>query len=87
MWEPSGVIPSTSPLNDALDALADKFGENPPADDVYETFHSWVESTGKGLYPHQDEALLAALDDNGLPFSFFMEDIQRGDKCGEDRNI
>src|SRR5699024_10302886 len=34
--------------------------------DVYEAFHSWVESTGKGLYPHQDEALLAALDGDHL---------------------
>ncbi|WP_211331515.1 DEAD/DEAH box helicase [Flaviflexus salsibiostraticola] len=57
---------TSSPLNDALDILADRFGEEPPADDVYDAFHAWVESTGKGLYPHQDEALLAALDGDHL---------------------
>lgn len=66
MWQSGGVIASSSPLNDALDLLADKFGDHPPADDVYEAFHSWVESTGMGLYPHQDEALLASLDGDHL---------------------
>ena len=60
------MIPSSAPLNDALDVLADRFGDDPPADDVYEAFHAWVESTGKGLYPHQDESLLAALEGDHL---------------------
>lgn len=66
MWHSEGVIESRAPLNDALDDLADRFGDNPPADDVYDAFHAWVESTGKGLYPHQDEALLAALEGDHL---------------------
>ncbi|MGO1623068.1 DEAD/DEAH box helicase [Flaviflexus sp.] len=66
MWQSDGVTASPAPLNDALDELADRFGENPPADDVYGAFHAWVESTGKDLYPHQDEALMAALDGDHL---------------------
>lgn len=62
MWHPERVTESLSPLNDALDLLADKFGENPPADEVYDAFVNWVHSTGKDLYPHQEESLLAALD-------------------------
>lgn len=66
MWQSEDVTASPAPLNDALDLLADRFGEEPPADDVYEAFMGWVESTGRSLYPHQEEALLAALDGDHL---------------------
>ncbi|MDY5129085.1 DUF3516 domain-containing protein [Actinotignum urinale] len=49
-------------LNVALDRLEDRFGLQAPEDALYEAFTSWAESTGRPLYPHQDEALLAALD-------------------------
>ncbi|QRV02595.1 DUF3516 domain-containing protein [Arcanobacterium phocisimile] len=45
-------------LNIALDALEDAHGLTPSPEDMYEAFSSWVTSTGKQMYPHQDEALL-----------------------------
>lgn len=45
-------------LNVALDALEDAYGISPSDEAIYDAFASWVESTGKHMYPHQDEALL-----------------------------
>lgn len=45
-------------LNVALDALEDTYGISPSDEAIYDAFASWVESTGKQMYPHQDEALL-----------------------------
>lgn len=50
-------------LNVALDLLEDKYGLNPPDDALYEAFTQWADGTGRPLYPHQEEALLAAIDD------------------------
>ena len=49
-------------LNVALDRLEDEYGFNPPDDAVYEAFKNWAEGTGRPLYPHQEEALLACLE-------------------------
>ena len=49
------------PLNVALDRLEDAFGLNPPPEAIHDAFVEWVESTGKSMYPHQAEALLAAV--------------------------
>ncbi|SDU82699.1 DEAD/DEAH box helicase [Arcanobacterium phocae] len=45
-------------LNLALDALEDAHGLSPAPEDIYDAFSAWVSSTGKQMYPHQDEALL-----------------------------
>lgn len=45
-------------LNIALDKLEDAYGLEPPAEAVYEAFEGWVTSTGKMMYPHQEQALL-----------------------------
>ncbi|MDD7384404.1 MAG: DUF3516 domain-containing protein [Actinomycetaceae bacterium] len=49
-------------LNLALDRLEDAFGLNPDPDSIAREFEQWAESTGRPLYPHQEEALLGALD-------------------------
>ena len=53
-------------LNLALDALEDAHGLNPPDEAIYEAFMAWAESTGRPLYPHQEEALLEAIDGRHL---------------------
>ncbi|MCI7552292.1 MAG: DUF3516 domain-containing protein, partial [Arcanobacterium sp.] len=45
-------------LNIALDKLEDAYGINPPEDAIAEAFEAWMASTGKSMYPHQEEALL-----------------------------
>ena len=54
------------PLNLALDRLEDAHGYTPPEDAVYEEFVAWAESTNRPLYPHQEEALLGALEGDHL---------------------
>lgn len=48
-------------LNIALDHLEDQYGLNPPEDAIADAFIDWAESTGRPLYPHQEDALLASL--------------------------
>lgn len=45
-------------LNIALDTLEDAHGLSPAPEAIYDAFADWVASTGKTMYPHQDEALL-----------------------------
>lgn len=51
----------TAPLNSLLDDLEDD-GLLDDADALYTAFSSWAESTGRPLYPHQDESFLEILD-------------------------
>lgn len=53
--------PMTATLNELLDDLEDD-GLLDDADALYTAFTSWAESTGRPLYPHQDEAFLELLD-------------------------
>lgn len=46
-------------LNLALDDLEDAHGLSPSGQDIYDSFTAWVDSTGKQMYPHQEEALTA----------------------------
>ena len=57
--------PSAPALNVVLDSLipADDPGRVPEPDEVYLAFSEWAESTGRPLYPHQDEALSQILSD------------------------
>lgn len=55
-----------APLNLALDDLEDRFGLSPSDDAIYDAFTSWADSEGRPLYPHQDEALLAAINNDHL---------------------
>ncbi|MCI6573776.1 MAG: DUF3516 domain-containing protein [Actinomycetaceae bacterium] len=62
----AAVLPPTAshPLNEALDQLEDRFGDPhagflPSPDAIVEAFTSWVASTGRTMYPHQEDALLA----------------------------
>ena len=50
-------------LNLLLDSLIspDAPDDVPEVDEIYTAFAAWAESTGRPLYPHQDEALLAIL--------------------------
>ena len=57
---PAEASAAPSPLNAALDRIEDAHGLIPPDEAIYEEFVSWAESTGRPLYPHQEEALLAA---------------------------
>ncbi|WP_115727632.1 DEAD/DEAH box helicase [Actinomyces culturomici] len=50
----------TASLNALLDDLEDD-GLLDDADALYTAFASWAESTGRPLYPHQEESLLAIL--------------------------
>ena len=52
-------------LNAMLDALipADDPERVPEPEEVYLAFSSWAETTGRPLYPHQDEALSEILED------------------------
>ena len=52
-------------LNTMLDALipADDPERVPEPEEVYLAFSSWAETTGRPLYPHQDEALSEILED------------------------
>ena len=52
-------------LNAMLDALipADDPERVPEPEEVYLAFSSWAETTGRPLYPHQDEALSKILED------------------------
>ncbi|MDO4888077.1 MAG: DUF3516 domain-containing protein [Actinomycetaceae bacterium] len=53
-------------LNVALDRLEDEFGLAPEDDALYVAFESWARSTGRPLYDHQEEALLAAIEGHHL---------------------
>ena len=69
LWQSCGVTnekPDAPALNLALDRLEDAFGFTPDGDAVYEEFSNWAESTGRPLYPHQEEALLAAVSGDNL---------------------
>ena len=58
----SGHVPA---LNAVLDSLipAEDPERVPAAEDTYLAFTEWAESTGRALYPHQDEALSQILQD------------------------
>ena len=63
-------MPASGPaLNSLLDSLIPAGSPEgsaeavPEADDVYTAFAQWAESTGRPLYPHQEEALMAVLAD------------------------
>ncbi len=59
--------PSTDPvLNLALDRLEDRFGTAPESDAIFEEFSTWASNSGRPLYPHQEEALLAAIEDENI---------------------
>lgn len=47
------------PLNLALDHLEDHYGLTPPPEQIADAFTAWVASTGRNMYPHQEDALLA----------------------------
>ena len=51
-------------LNAMLDALipADDPERVPEPEEIYLAFSSWAETTGRPLYPHQDEALSEILE-------------------------
>ncbi|MCI1641574.1 MAG: DUF3516 domain-containing protein [Actinomyces sp.] len=53
----------TAMLNDLLDDLEDR-GRLGDDDALYEAFAGWAESSGRPLYPHQEEALLEILAGN-----------------------
>ncbi len=55
-----------APLNIALDKLEDAYGDNPPAEAIIDAFTAYMETTGKTMYPHQSEALLAITTDEHL---------------------
>ncbi len=57
--------PSAPALNVVLDSLipADDPERIPEPDEVYLAFSEWAQSTGRPLYPHQDEALIQILED------------------------
>ena len=57
--------PSAPALNVVLDSLipADDPERIPEPDEVYLAFSEWAQSTGRPLYPHQDEALTQILED------------------------
>lgn len=63
----SSASPASSApaLNAVLDSLipADDPDYVPDSEEVYLAFHEWAESTGRPLYPHQDEALSEILAD------------------------
>lgn len=63
---PAEASTAPSPLNAALDRIEDAHGLTPPDEAIYEEFVSWAESTGRPLYPHQEEALLAAVEGEHL---------------------
>ncbi len=50
-------------------ALTSATGSPAEADDVYEAFVTWVESTGISLYPAQDEAVIEIVSGNNLILS------------------
>jgi superfamily II RNA helicase len=61
------IVNTANPeLNIALDRLEARFGLAPDDDAVYDAFSQWAKSTGRPLYPHQEEALLAALEGDHL---------------------
>ncbi|MDO5722502.1 MAG: DUF3516 domain-containing protein [Actinomycetaceae bacterium] len=53
----------SAPLNELLDELEDN-QQLDDADALYSAFTNWAQSTGRPLYPHQDEAFLELLSDN-----------------------
>ena len=53
-------------LNVALDRLEDQYGLTPPPEAIAEAFSEWIESDGKQMYPHQEEALLAIVSGDHL---------------------
>ncbi|MCI5825125.1 MAG: DUF3516 domain-containing protein [Arcanobacterium sp.] len=61
---PDSELASAPPLNLALDRLEDHFGNPqtgalPPEEAIIDEFSTWVASTGRQMYPHQEDALLA----------------------------
>ncbi|WP_350258852.1 DEAD/DEAH box helicase [Scrofimicrobium sp. R131] len=52
-----------APLNELLDQLEDS-GEVDSPDALFDAFSQWADSTGRPLYPHQEEALLELLAGN-----------------------
>ncbi|VEI12751.1 DEAD/DEAH box helicase [Trueperella bialowiezensis] len=46
-------------LNHALDRLEDAHGLSPSPEAIHDAFTEWFTSTGKQMYPHQEEALLS----------------------------
>lgn len=52
-----------APLNDLLDRLEDD-GLEEDVDALFEAFVNWAETTGRPLYPHQEEAFLELLSGN-----------------------
>ena len=70
VWEHGGMTPPPESghvpaLNAVLDSLipAEDPERVPAAEDTYLAFTEWAESTGRALYPHQDEALSQILQD------------------------
>ena len=62
----SAAAPRPTPaLNALLDSLipVDDPDRVPEPDEVYLAFSEWAESTGRPLYPHQDEALSEILQE------------------------
>lgn len=59
-WDNRGM---TATLNELLDDLEDagKIGDE---DALYEAFAAWAESTGRPLYPHQEDSLVEILAGN-----------------------
>lgn len=53
----------SAPLNELLDSLEDA-GTLTDDDALYQAFTSWARSTGRPLYPHQDESLVEILAGN-----------------------
>lgn len=65
MSSSASAASSAPALNAVLDSLipADDPDYVPDSEEVYLAFHEWAESTGRPLYPHQDEALSEILAD------------------------
>ena len=61
--------PSSSPAAAPLAGLLPAPGETLAPEAVLDRFVSWVASTGLTLYPHQEEAILALLEDRHLVLS------------------
>ena len=51
-------------LNRVLDALIPASDPDyvPTSDELYDAFTQWADSTGRPLYPHQEESLLAIVE-------------------------
>ncbi|MDC4232761.1 DUF3516 domain-containing protein [Actinomyces sp. B33] len=60
MTSPTPQDAGVHPLNALLDRLEDEGSSSSP-DALHEAFSAWAESTGRPLYPHQEEALIEIL--------------------------